>query len=234
MAKVENVTKEGLIKQQQQLKDEVTRLQKIIDASSETTFDIIIEDLKEQMRQNIEEEDWGEIKSCIKEVDNVNGTRKFIGKQASLLSKKKEELADVTDKIDNFQPSLFDDQEEETPAEEKRETTALKAPNNQLLYTGDIYKSNIPNAENKYNYYLVKKSSEKVGCFAIISNSFPEERLLQYPKNLDLLLATRFIGNRYEINGTKEFNDVSEAMNIINDGREKFRVDNKQKDEKDS
>lgn len=233
MAKVENVTKEGLIKQQQQLKDEVTRLQKIIDASSETTFDIIIEDLKEQMRQNIEEEDWGEIKSCIKEVDNVNGTRKFISKQASLLSKKKEELADVTDKIDHFQPTLFDGQEE-PPAEEKRETTALKSPDNQLLYTGDIYKSRIQNIDNEYNYYLIKKSSEKVGCFALISNSFPEERLLQYPKNLDLLLNTYFVGNRYEINGTKEFNEVSEAMNIINNGREKFRVDNKQKDEKDS
>lgn len=225
MAKVENVTKEGLIKQQQQLKDEVTRLQKIIDASSETTFDIIIEDLKEQMRQNIEEEDWGEIKSCIKEVDNVNGTRKFISKQASLLSKKKEELADVTDKIDHFQPTLFDGQEEKQE-EEKREATALKAPNNQLLYTGDIYKSNIPNAEDKYNYYLVKKSSEKVGCFAVISNSFPEERLLQYPKNLDLLLNTHFVGNRFEPNGKKEYDEVKEAIKIIDESRAK--------DEKDS
>lgn len=225
MAKVENVTKEGLIKQQQQLKDEVTRLQKIIDASSETTFDIIIEDLKEQMRQNIEEEDWGEIKSCIKEVDNVNGTRKFISKQASLLSKKKEELADVTDKIDHFQPTLFDGQEEKQE-EEKREATALKAPNNQLLYTGDIYKSNIPNVDDKYNYYLVKKSSEKVGCFAVISNSFPEERLLQYPKNLDLLLNTHFIGNRFEPNGKKEYDEVKEAIKIIDESRAK--------DEKDS
>lgn len=102
------MTKEELIKQKEELESEIERLQKIIDASSETTFEIIIEDLKQQMIQNVEEEKWSDVKSCIKEVDSVNGTKNFILKQSELLNRKKEELKDITTQIENFQTSLFE------------------------------------------------------------------------------------------------------------------------------
>lgn len=218
--KVENVTKEALVKQKATLQDEVTRLQKIIDASSETTFDIIIEDLKEQMHTNIDEEDWGEVKSCIKEVDNVNGTRKFISKQASLLSKKKEELADITDKIEHFQPSLFDknEEQEEAPATQK-EGTGIYDDEGSEFMSGDVYKSKFVE-DGDYYYYFIRRSTEKEGSFAIISNTFAEERLLQYPKNTELLLNAQYVGNRFEPEGDKQYKELLDIEKIIDESRE--------------
>lgn len=223
MAKVENVTREALVKQKEILHDEVTRLQKIIDASSETTFDIIIEDLKEQMHKNIDEEDWGEVKSCIKEVDNVNGTRKFISKQASLLSKKKDELADITDKIEHYQPSLFDEQQEK-PSEEytpilQKEGTGIYDNEGSEFMTGDIYKSKFIE-DGEYYYYFILRSTEKEGSFAIISNTFAEERLLQYPKNIELLNDAQYVGNRFEPEGDKQYKELLEIEKIIFDSRD--------------
>jgi len=102
------MTKEELIKQKEELENSVERLQKIIDASSETTFEIIIEDLKQQMIENVEAEHWSGIKSCIKEIDSVNGTKNFILKQSELLNRKKQELEEINDKINNYQSSIFD------------------------------------------------------------------------------------------------------------------------------
>ena len=102
------MTKDELIKQKEELKSEIERLQKIIDASSETTFDIITDDLKQQIIEAVENEEWSEVKSGIKEISAVNGTKDFISRQSVLITKKKEELEDIETQIKNFQPSLFE------------------------------------------------------------------------------------------------------------------------------
>lgn len=209
----ENKTKEELIKEQEILKSEVERLQKIIDASSETTFEIIIEDLKKQMIENVEAERWTAVKNCIKEVDSVNGTKNFIEKQSSLLTKKEEELEEITAQIENYQPSLFDSTQEET--ENEAIETGIKYQSS-MLVTGDIYKSRfVNNTTGDYSYYLIKKSSEKEGSFAMISNSFEGERLLQYPKNVDLLDFTYYEGNIFIDDDDKE--KALQGLKIIED-----------------
>ena len=66
------------------------------------------------MIENVQEEKWPEIKSCIKEVDAVNGTKNFILKQSELLNRKKEELKEITVQIENFQTSLFEQKHKKT------------------------------------------------------------------------------------------------------------------------
>ena len=85
---METKTKEQLIQEKETLESDIDRLQKIIDASSQTTFKIIIDDIKQQMIENIENERWSAVKSNLSEVTNVNGTREFISKQTDLLDKK--------------------------------------------------------------------------------------------------------------------------------------------------
>ncbi len=194
-------TKKELMEKQEQLKNETARLQKIIDASSETTFEIIIEDLKQQMIENVEQEHWANVKSCIKEVDSIKGTQDFINKQSSLLLKKKDELKEVTDELDNWQPNLFvlETNNNKTDSEQ----TGVKF-NDRELKTGDIFVG-----ENEITSYAIVKSSEIEGKFAIISNCFPDEKLLNYPKNLENLKHTNYIGNIHEDNSND--NDVTLA-----------------------
>ena len=198
----EKETKEQLIEKAKLIQEDIDRLQKIVDASSETTFEIIIEDLKKQMIENVEAERWTAVKNCIKEVDSVNGTKNFIEKQSSLLTKKEEELEEITAQIENYQPSLFDSTKEET--ENEAIETGIKYQSS-MLVTGDIYKSRfVNNKTGDYSYYLIKKSSEKEGSFAMISNSFEGERLLQYQKNVDLLDYTYYEGNIFIDDEDKE------------------------------
>lgn len=185
--------KEQLIEQKKKIEGDIDRLKKIIDASNDTTFEIIIEDLKEQMIGNVNAEDWAQLKSNLKDVSSINGTRDFIESQSILLAKKQTELEELTNQIDHYQTSLFEQQN----SDEKIET-GIKFKTIELC-TGDVYKSNIPNVTNGYWYFLIKKSSEKDNNFCIVSNFFPnEEKLLQYPKNIECLENTFYIGNIFE------------------------------------
>ena len=51
---MEKETKQELIERAAEIQEDIERLQKIVDASSETTFEIILEDLKVQMMVNQE------------------------------------------------------------------------------------------------------------------------------------------------------------------------------------
>lgn len=215
-------TKNELLEQKKTLEGEIERLQKIIDASSETTFDIIIDDLKQQMIQNVEGEHWSNVKSCIKEVDSVNGTRNFIQKQSELLSRKQKELKDLSEKIDNYQPSLFEQPEnEECSAIDTGFTLQdFETP----IETGDIYKFKEPNSDI-VNFYVVIQA-KNVGKYAVIGNTIDGELLLNYPKNRELLENAKYIGNIYYGVAQKDALDTLKELQTLTNNDERFNLVN--------
>ena len=183
----EKETKEQLIEKAKLIQEDIDRLQKIVDASSETTFEIILEDLKSQMIENVNMESWQTLKANIKEVDSIKGTQNFIAKQSTLLNKKKEELKEVNEKISNYQCGLFDNLINQ---ELKTEPTGFKRGDS-MIFVGDIYKYQ---KDSQEVYYLIKKT--KKGKFAFSSSVDPEgEMQLQYPANLQVLNDTVYVGN---------------------------------------
>ena len=146
----EKETKEQLIEKAKLIQEDIDRLQKIVDASSETTFEIILEDLKSQMIENVNMESWQTLKANIKEVDSIKGTQNFIAKQSTLLNKKKEELKEVNEKISNYQCGLFDNLINQ---ELKTEPTGFKRGDS-MIFVGDIYKYQ---EDDQEVYYLIKK-----------------------------------------------------------------------------
>lgn len=179
-------------------------LKKIIEASSKTTFEIIIEDLKVRMAENVKMEQWSALKNNIKEVDSIKGTQNFIETQSTLLEKKQEELQEVEDSLQNYQTSLFDNQPAEEVTQEKTGFNFKDVP----IETGDIFAN-----EDKTEYLLVKRSEEIEGSFAIVSNYFTGERCLQYPSNFALLNDKERVGNIYYMNNEP----IKSALKIISD-----------------
>lgn len=237
----EHQTKEELIKQKENLENEIERLQKIIDASSETTFEIIIEDLKNQMIKSVKSENWATVKAYIKEVDSVNGTKSFIEKQSSLLAKKKEELEKVEESIKNYQPSLFE-QKRELNIEGEAVETGFEDDEGNAYKTGDVYmvccsarpadggvrdssSSEAPEASaHAAEYYLIEKSTKSADKFVIVSNAFEEELLMNYPKNREILESADYIGNIYEDwtePADETTNNMLNALNAIADSQKK-------------
>lgn len=197
-------TKEELQKEKEKLQSEISRLEKIIEASSKTTFEIIIEDLKVRMAENVKMEQWSALKNNIKEVDSIKGTQNFIETQSTLLEKKQEELQEVEDSLQNYQTSLFDNQPAEEVTQEKTGFNFKDVP----IETGDIFAN-----EDKTEYLLVKRSEEIEGSFAIVSNYFTGERCLQYPSNFALLNDKERVGNIYYMNNEP----IKSALKIISD-----------------
>ncbi|MDD3238247.1 MAG: hypothetical protein PHV37_09150 [Candidatus Gastranaerophilales bacterium] len=188
----DRLTKEELEQKQKELKDDIERLKKIIKASDKTTFEIIIEDLKRQMHENVNNEAWGTLKSCIKEVDNINGTQEFIEKQSTLLSKKETELEETIQKINNYQPSIF---EINYDKDAKALPTGYKNGDSSIVF-GDIYKSAKESTEPIY--YLVRESTTSKGKVAVISSADAKnEMFLNSPKTLQLITEFDYIGNIY-------------------------------------
>ena len=196
--------KEELQKEKEKLQSEISRLEKIIEASSKTTFEIIIEDLKVRMAENVKMEQWSALKNNIKEVDSIKGTQNFIETQSTLLEKKQEELQEVEDSLQNYQTSLFDNQPAEEVTQEKTGFNFKDVP----IETGDIFAN-----EDKTEYLLVKRSEEIEGSFAIVSNYFTGERCLQYPSNFALLNDKERVGNIYYMNNEP----IKSALKIISD-----------------
>ena len=219
----EKETKAQLIEKAKEIQEDIDRLQKIVDASSETTFEIILEDLKSQMIENVNMESWGTLKSNIKEVDSIKGTQDFIAKQSTLLNKKKEELKEVNDKINNYQCGLFDDLLDK---EVKAEPTGFKR-NEQTICVGDIYKYQ---EDSQEVFYLIKKTAK--GKFAFSSSIDPDGEIqLQYPANLQVLQDTVYIGNIHIEDCDHE--KAVEAYNLIYQNTKKT-ADNNEDDKQDS
>ena len=180
------MSKEELIKEKEKLTSDIERLKKIVEASADTTFDIIIEDLKKHMIDNIELEEWSTLKTNLKEVSAVNTTKTFLENQSKLLTKKQTELLELDNKINNYQISLF-----EQLNGKKKKQTGIKF-NDKELETGDFFE--LPNK----TYLLIKESELDPDSFVITGTAFEEALLLQYPKNREVLNDSVFLGNIYE------------------------------------
>lgn len=210
-----------MLERQKLIQEDIERLQKIVDASSETTFEIILEDLKSQMIENVEMESWTTLKSNIKEVDSIKGTQDFIAKQSTLLNKKKDELKEVNEKINNYQYGLFDSLLDK---EVKAEPTGFKR-NEQTICVGDIYKYQ---EDSQEVFYLIKKTEK--GKFAFSSSIDPDgEMQLQYPANLQVLQDTVYIGNIHIEDCDHE--KAIEAYNLICQNVKKCSDNSEESDE---
>ena len=208
-----NPTLEQLQEQYVQLEQEVAKIQGIIDASDTSTFEIFIEQIKEEMIDNVKEEDFKTLKQNKLKVEKFREIIKIIQNQTKLLETKTAEMQDLQWKIDHFQqPIPFDEPEAEPEqAVETGYVYEIDEDNLHDVKTGDVFKFKKP-ADETATYYLVKKSVEAEGSFAFISNSFEGERCMEYPSNIKLINNSKYIGNIYDENADEE---VVEALSIV-------------------
>lgn len=171
------------------LVDEIARLKSFIESSDTSTFEIMIDDIKKQMHSNIAEEDWKSMKVNKGKIEEIRNVAKIIQNQSNLLEEKQNELDDVEWELKHYQTNLFDQTQQN---EQTAEYTGIVV-NNYEIRVGDVF---APLGEDLY--LLVKKSNEIEGKYAVCSNFFEDERMLQYPANLALLDDVDYIGNIYD------------------------------------
>ena len=213
--KLNEMTQEQLESYEKQLEQEIDSLTKVVEASNTTVFDILINEVKEEMKNNIAEEEWKVLKENQKKIESYRSIEKALQNQEDLLEKKEEELVNVQEALKNYQTHLFDNQ----PEEEQAVDTGFTFGNcGQPINVGDIYKSRNSDAVGNIPYYIIKKSAELEGSFAIASNMFEGERLLQYPANKELLNETSYIGNIYIEDDC--YQDAIEALQYFADNQE--------------
>lgn len=210
------LTRSELEERQQCLISEIEKLEAVIKASDTTTFEIIIEDIKREMSGNVAEEEWKILKQNIAKVDKFREIVRIIQNQDDLLEQKKDELKDVEWELDHYQMSVFENHT--VSLEGDCVSTEYKHVEGYKLETGDVYKA--INHDGEVCYCLVKKSSEKAGAYALISNSFQGELLLNYPKNRKLVVNAEYVGNIYlskAEQGEIEQKNALAALKIIGD-----------------
>ena len=203
MAK-ERLTINELEEKKKRLIDEIARLKNFIESSDTSTFEIMIDDIKKQMHSNIAEEDWKSMKVNKGKIEEIRNVAKIIQNQSNLLEEKQDELDDVEWELKHYQTNLFEQAQQE---EQNVEYTGIFVNGNELRI-GDVF---APLGDNLY--LLVKKSNEIEGKYAVCSNFFEDERMLQYPANLGLLDDVDYIGNIYDENNEAALN----ALQLISD-----------------
>lgn len=169
--------------------DEIERLKSFIESSDTSTFEIMIDDIKKQMHNNITEEDWKSMKVNKGKIEEIRNVAKIIKNQSNLLEEKQDELDDVEWELKHYETNLFEQAQQN---EQTAEFTGIIVNDNEIR-VGDVF---APLGENLY--LLVKKSNDIEGKYAVCSNFFEDERMLQYPANLALLDDVDYIGNIYD------------------------------------
>ena len=197
------LTKDELEQRKKQLIDEIEKLKTIIKASDTSTFEIMIDDIKKEMLSNVAEEDWKTLKTNKTKVEKFREIVTIIQNQDELLEQKEDELENVQLKLDNYQLDLFEDYPQEELLPIKTGFSVDNGDSENLgvdLYTGDVYGDALETADpaEPCGYYLIKRSAELSDSFAIVSNKFEDERLLQYPSNRKILTDKDFVGNIYQ------------------------------------
>ena len=181
MAK-ERLSINELEEKKKQLIDEIERLKSFIESSDTSTFEI-------QIHNNIAEEDWKSMKVNKGKIEEIRNVAKIIKNQSNLLEEKQDELDDVEWELKHYQTNLFEQAQQN---EQTAEFTGIIVNDNEIR-VGDVF---APLGENLY--LLVKKSNDIEGKYAVCSNFFEDERMLQYPANLALLDDVDYIGNIYD------------------------------------
>lgn len=209
--KLNELTEKELQELEKQVSDEITQLKKVIEASNTTVFDLLINEVKKEMEDNIAEEEWKKLKENQKKVENYRSIEKTLQNQESLLERKEDELKDIKEAKKHHQCNLFENQE--LIIEGEAENTGFNDNEGNDFRTGDVYSSD---GENGTEYYLIKKSASE-GKFAIISNAFEDELLLNYPKNRELLENADYVGNIYfgSVNDEEIKEQAEEALNAL-------------------
>lgn len=99
--KLNELSREQLINLQKQLEQEIENLNKVIAASNTTVFDLLINEVKKEMQDNIAEEEWKKLKENQKKIESYRSIEKTLQNQEDLLERKQEELEDIEDAIEN-------------------------------------------------------------------------------------------------------------------------------------
>ena len=185
MAK-EQMNKEQLLQKKKQLTEEIETLKNVIDASNTPVFDLLINEVKKDMEDNIAEEDWKTLKQNQKKIEAYRNVEKIIQNQTDLLERKQEELEDVQSSLDNYQTSIF---------ELEARFTTYQTKNENDIRTGDVYEHK--NEDGTSDFYMVKESDEDSSKFVIISTANSEDLGVQYPKNREVLDDAEYVGNIY-------------------------------------
>lgn len=181
----ENLTVEELEERKKYLGHEIEALSSAIKACDLHAFDLMIAEIKRSMEIDIAEEDWKSLKQNQKKIEAFYQVDQVMESQKTLLKKKQEELAEIEEKLKYYQQNL------DLDYSQKNLKTGIEVEHIGELEVGDVFEDHAADSV----YYLIKQSVDMEGKFALISNAFSEERLLQYPANLKLLDDVCYIGN---------------------------------------
>lgn len=187
--KLDTLSEKELKEKQNELENEIKTLEAIIDASNSTVFDLLIKEVKEEMKSNIYEESWKKLKENMKKIEQYRSIETTLQNQQDLLERKEDELEDVKYALTHHQTNLFESEADAEP--EPIDTGYTFGSTLQPIEAGDIFinKNSNPNC-----YYFIQKSKNEKD-FAIIGNSIEDELLLNYPKNREILADCKYIGN---------------------------------------
>ena len=231
----EKLTKEQLEQQKQSLEREIVALESAVTASDSHAFDLLIADIKQDMADDIAEENWKSLKINQKKIESYREVENIIASQADLLEAKREELADVVYDLEHYQMTMDDLAAQMTSSE----NTNIYVKDHGEVATGAVFSGYVfekiedGKGEHIPAYYLVKKSAEVDGKYAILSNTQEGEMLLNYPANKKLLdEADEYVGNIYDENDNQE--EALEYAKIIADYQEQFNQPNCADEESDS
>ena len=208
----EQQSKAQLIQKKKQLTEEIETLKNVIDASNTPVFDLLINEVKKDMEDNIAEEDWKTLKQNQKKIEAYRNVEKIIQNQTDLLERKQEELEETQEQLDNYQTSIF---------ELEARFTTYQTKDEQDIRTGDVYETK--NNDGTYDFCMVKESDEDESKFVIISTTNSEDLGLQYPKNREILDVYTYVGNVYindEYQGKDAYDRAVFGLNQILSSRE--------------
>ena len=90
-----NLCEYPLEQQREILLDEIEKIKLLIEMSDVSTFEIMIDNVKQEMYSNVAEEDWKALKNNKAKIEKFRDVVKILQNQEGLLEKKRNELEDV-------------------------------------------------------------------------------------------------------------------------------------------
>ena len=215
--KLNELSREQLINLQKQLEQEIENLNKVIVASNTTVFDLLINEVKKEMQDNIAEEEWKKLKENQKKIESYRSIEKTLQNQEDLLERKQEELEDIEEALAYYQTSIF---------ELEARFTTYQTKDGENIRTGDVYESQ--NEDGSFDFCMVKEADEDSSKFVIISTMNSEDLGVQYPKNREILDNAKYVGNDYiseECQGKEALERATFGLNQILCSREESESD---------
>lgn len=215
--KLNELSREQLINLQKQLEQEIENLNKVIVASNTTVFDLLINEVKKEMQDNIAEEEWKKLKENQKKIESYRSIEKTLQNQEDLLERKQEELEDIEEALKYYQTSIF---------ELEARFTTYQTKDGEDIRTGDVYESQ--NEDGSFDFCMAKESDEDSSKFVIISTMNSDNLGMQYLKNREIFDNAKYVGNAYiaeEHQGKEALERARFGLNQILSSREESESD---------